>query len=220
VLTRSVSIARDLGRIHGVPKLFGRILPWLVRRRYYLYSGSLTRPLPECEAGIPLRIEPAKRSDLARLIRIRPGYYELSRLLKRHEMGHVCFLAWAGGEPIHCRWAFTGSTHLSYLGKQLVLGPQDIFYDETFTVPRFRGLSVDFATLRVMLAWFRDRGFVRHHCLLTSWDFSLHRRAAAFAMRRTGEVRGWNILGWKAFRPQGLLREDGPGRFVIGSARE
>jgi len=220
VLTRSVSIARDLARIHGVPKFFGRILPWMVRRRYYLYSGSLTSPLPECKADISLRIEPAERSDLARLLRIRPGYYRLDRVHERRDKGHVCFLAWAAGEPIHCRWAFTGSTHLSYLGKQLILGPQDIFYDETFTVPRFRGLCVDYATLRVMLAWFRDRGFVRHHCLLTSWDFSLHRRAAAFAMRRTGEVRGWNILGWKAFRPQGLLREDGPGRFVIASARE
>lgn len=215
MIVRQAAVALDLIRVHGAPKFFVRILPWMIRRRYILYSGSFDTPLPDFRADIPLKIGPARPADLALIARIRPGFFNLDRVRERFDQGHVCFLAWAGDRPVHARWAFGGSVFLPYLSKRLVLGARDIFYDETYTVPSFRHRGVDYQTLRVLLAWFKEKGYARHHCLLTSWDISLHRRASAFCMKRTGEVGGWSVLGFKGLTCRGLIRDEGRGLMSI-----
>jgi len=41
------SVAFDLLRLHGGRKFYSRILPWMIRRRYFLYSGTLDAPFQD-----------------------------------------------------------------------------------------------------------------------------------------------------------------------------
>lgn len=214
-LVRNMTVGRDLWRIHGTAKFFGRILPWTYHRRYLLYEGSPALELPAFPTSIPLRLAVAEPEDMPLLLSARRGYYDLRQLHRRLSQGHVCFIAWHGREPIGIRWAFRGSVHLPYLSRTLVLGPTEVYFDEVYTVPHFRRRGVDDQNYRFMLSWFKAQGFRTHLCLLTSWDTYLHRRYESFRMRRTGEIRRVGFPGGKRYRLEGRLRESAGDRISL-----
>jgi len=189
-LVRKASVGRDLWRIHGGPKFMSQILPWMIHRRYLYYEGSLAGGLPGFEAQMPeAHIAPVEPSDLPFVLRARPGYYSLAQLQDRLKQGHVCFLSRVGSEPINIRWAFVGSAYLPYLSRTLILVPGEYYFDEVFTVPRWRHRGIDRQAFCFMLSWFKNRGFKTHTCFLTPWDVHLHRRYESLGMAKIGEVR-------------------------------
>jgi len=195
-LTRKSSVGHDLWRIHGASKFIGQILPWAAHRRYFFYEGSLARDLPGFKPQVPeVRVAPAAPSDLPLLLKARPGYYSLVQLQDRLKQGHACFLSRVGSEPVNIRWAFVGSVYLSYLSRTLILAPDEFYFDELFTAPRWRHRGIDQQTFRFMRTWFRDRCFKKQYCLLTSWDVHLQKRYEANHMVRTGEVQ---VRPWPA----------------------
>ena len=136
-----------------------------------------------------MRISLTAPSDLPLLLKTRPGYYFLGELQGRLKQGHVCFLSRVGSEPVNLRWAFVGSVHLPYLSRTLILAADEFYFDEVFTVPRWRHRGIDEQTFRFMRTWFGDRGFKKQCCLLTSWDTHLHKRYESLGMAKIGELR-------------------------------
>lgn len=214
-LVRKVTVGRDLCRVHGPAKFFGRILPWMLHRRYFLFEGSVSTALPPFSPSIPARLTVAGPDDMPLLLSARPAHYDLRRLHERLRRGHICFVAWLGREPVGIRWAFRGSVYLPYLSRTLDLAPKEIFFDEVYTVPRFRRQGIDDQNLRFMLSWFKEQGFQTHFCLLTSWDTYLHRRYESFGMKKAGEINRVGGLGKKRYRVEGRIQEKSGGRISL-----
>jgi GNAT superfamily N-acetyltransferase len=212
-LVPKLVVGCDLWRVHGTAKFFGQVLPWMLHRRYFLYEGSPGSVWPESRVKTQAHLTVAELDDLPLLLRVRPGYYDLRCLRERLRRGHICFVAWHGRDAVGIRWAFRGAVYLPYLSRTLILAPSEVYFDEVYTVPRYRRQGIDDQNMRFMLSWFKERGFRTHLCLLTSFDTGLHRRYESFGMKRTGEVSEIGFPGKKIYRFKGRLRESG-GRII------
>jgi GNAT superfamily N-acetyltransferase len=212
---RKLAVGRDLLRIHGPARFFGRIVPWTYSRRYFLFEGLSAGPTLDPGAAVTVRCSLARPGDLPLLLSARPGFYSLDRLEERLAAGHACFIAWLDGRPAGIRWAFTGSVYLPYLSRTLVLARDEAYSDELYVVPRFRGRGVDEGNFSFMRSWFSDRGYRKHYCLLTPWDDRLRRRYERRGMAKAGEVvRLGGPLGRK-YRWHGLFYDLGQGRVAL-----
>jgi len=212
-LAQKYSVSRDLVRIHGGMKFFGRILPWLVFRRYFFFEGS-PAVSPRTSAALDsMRVRRAGPADIRAILRVRPGYYSAVQVRERLEQGHLCFIVWVADEPVNIRWCFFGSVFLPYLGRTLALARDEVYFDEVYTVPRFRGRKIDVRSYLFMISWLKKHGFKKHFCLLTSWDTHLHRRYQALGLKKTGEVRSWNFLKLRRLVLRGGIKNIG-GRMI------
>lgn len=104
----------------------------------------------------------------------------------------MCVVAWLRKEPVNIRWAFLGSVFLPYVSRRLILAPDEFYFDEAYTDPRYRRRGIDIMTLRFMLALFQRRGYQRPSCLLASWEIKRPRRFESLGMKRNGEI-GYRI---------------------------
>jgi GNAT superfamily N-acetyltransferase len=219
-LVPKATVGRDLWRIHGGAKFLTTILPWGIQRRYLFYEGSLAPALPKFEPRLEeLHVTPATPSDLPLVLKARPGYYSLGELRERLNRGQLCFLARVDGEPVNIRWAFIGSVHLPYIRRTLVLPPDEFYFDEVFTVPRWRHRGIDEQTFRFMRTWFRDRGYKKQCCFLTPWDTHLHKRYGSLGLAKTGEVRSRTCGFSTRLDVEGLIRDFGRG-MIAGTSRK
>ncbi len=219
-LAQKHSVGRDLLRIHGGMKFFGRILPWLVFRRYFLYEGS-PGAAPRTSATLDaMRVRLAGPADIPVILRIRPGYYTEVQVRERLEQGHVCFIARVADEPINIRWCFIGSVFLPYLDRTLVLARDEVYFDEVYTVPCYRKQNHFGRSYLFMISWLKKHGIKKHFCLLTSWDTRLHLRYQALGLKRTGEVRSWNFWTLKKVVLRGGLQDIGGGRISACRGRD
>lgn len=201
-------------------KFFGRILPWLVFRRYFLFEGSPAAS-PRTSATLDsMRVRRAGPADVPAILRIRPGYYSLHQVWERLEQGHQCFIVWASDEPVNIRWCFVGSVFLPYLGRTLVLDRDEVYFDEVYTVPRYRKQNLDVRSYLFMVSWLKRRGFKKHFCFLTSWDTRLHWCYRTLHLKRTGEVRSWNFWKLRRLVLRGGLKNIGGGMISAVRARD
>jgi len=219
-LAQKYSIGRDLLRIHGGMKFFGRILPWLVFRRYFLFEGSPAAS-PRTSATLDaMRVRLAGPADIPAILRVRPGYYTAVQVRERLEQGHLCFIVRVADEPINIRWCFVGSVFLPYLGRTLVLDRDEVYFDEVYTVPRYRKQNHYGRSYLFMISWLKEHGFKKHFCLLTSWNTRLHLRYQALGLKKTGEVRSWNCWKLKRLILRGKIKDIGGGMISAVRARD
>lgn len=216
-LRHKAVVGRDLLRIHGPGGSVRRILPWLACRRYLVFEGSLSTRIPDFRAEIPIRVGPAAAADLSHIFRLRPGFYDPDVPFRRNRQGQVCFMAWEGDRPIHARWIFRGSVYLPYIDRILTLPPDEVYWDEVYTIPGRRRMGVDYQTLRTMIAWFAGQGYKRHAFFSPTWDAPLHRRAAAFGMTSTGSIRCPSLWD-RRLKAEGAARDLGHGLITLGKA--
>lgn len=164
--------ASDLFKEHGWMRFVGDIIPWLFHRRYIFYSQPIDDPVLLYSCQIPFRLEQVKEKDFPHLIKLRPGFYDLSLIRKRIKEGHICFLGWSGQKPIHIRWIFVRSLYLPYLHRTLILYPGEVYRDEAFTLPDYRRKGVYSYAGYLMRYALKELGYNRLFCMFASWNLS------------------------------------------------
>ena len=208
-ITTKCDIAMDLITEHGWKKFFGEIAPWLFCRHYIFFSGPINGPHSFLQAKIPFRLELAEQRDLLYLIKLRPSFYDLGQIQKRVKQGHLCFLGWSGGEPIHIRWAFIRSRFLPYLHRTICLTPEEVYTDEAYTAPGFRYKGVYSYAGYLMRRTLKKMGYRKLILALPTWDTFMLSTAKNFRMKKMGEGGYWSLFGFKKFFWTGMIREQG-----------
>lgn len=145
-------------------------------------DGRARVPEPALRVEIG-RLEP---HDLAAYGRFRPRQSPRS-IRRRIERGNVCYAAWHRGRIVHAAWAATGRARVSYLDRDLLLGEDDVYMFDSFTLPAYRRKALTATREALLLARFAERGY---------------RRAVGVVAVENDAGRGWSrSLG---YRPLGL----------------
>jgi len=207
--------AFDLAKSFGWRMFLGEIVPWLFVRRYFFCSRVIQDLVPESPAQVPLRLELAAQKDLPNLMALRPHYYKLQVLQKRLEEGHICFLGWRGNRPIHVRWIFVKSLYLPYLHRTLLLAPGQVYFDEAYTAPEYRGRRIfgvagNFVRLRL-----GEMGYKSEISLFASWQARSRTLAGRIEREKVGEAKIVNWPGLRKFYWKGSIRDHGDGKISV-----
>jgi len=214
-LMSKIHIAVDLLKEHGWRRFIGEIIPWLFHRRYIFYSQPIDNPVLLYSCQIPFRLEQVKEKDLSHLIKMRPGFYDLSLLQKRKKDGHICFLGLSGQKPIHLRWVFIRSIYLPYLQRKLILYPGEVYVDEAYTLPGYRQKGVYSYAGYLMRHALKELGFDRLICMFASWNLSPQSQAERMGLEKVGEGGYWNIFGYKKYFWKGMVQDNGEKKISI-----
>lgn len=207
--------ASDLFKEHGWKRFVGEIIPWLFYRRYIFYSQPIDDPVFLYSCQIPFRLEQVKEKDFPHLIKLRPGFYDISQIRKRIKEGHICFLGWSGQKPIHIRWIFVRSLYLPYLHRTLILYPGEVYRDEAFTLPDYRRKGVYSYAGYLMRQVLKELGYDRLVCMFASWNLSPQSQAERMGLEKVGEGGYWNILGYKKYFWKGMVQDKGDGKISV-----
>ncbi|MBN1222538.1 MAG: hypothetical protein JXB23_04780 [Candidatus Aminicenantes bacterium] len=207
--------AYDLAQRFGWRTFLDKIVPWVFVRRYVFCSKSISEPIPESPSAVPLRLELATEKDLPALMALRPHYYELQVLQKRMQEGHLCFLGWSLDSPIHVRWVFVKSLYLPYLHRTLLLSSKQVYFDEAYTSPEFRGRKIfSMAGNRVRLRLW-ELGYKSEISIFASWQACSQTLAARIECEKVGEAKIVNWLGLRKFYWKGSIQNHGDGKISI-----
>jgi hypothetical protein len=207
--------AHDLAQRFGWSRLLGKIVPWLFVRRYFFCSKPVQDLAPESPTAVPLRLELATEKELPTLMALRPHYYELQVLQKRLEEGHLCFLGWSGNKPIHVRWMFVKSLYLPYLHRTLLLSPGQVYFDEAYTAPEFRGLRIFSTAGNFIRLKLRGLGYKNEISVFASWQAYSQTLAARIEREKVGEAKIVNWPGLRKFYWKGSIQDHGDGKISI-----
>jgi GNAT superfamily N-acetyltransferase len=207
----------DLVREYGLAKFAGRIIPWLFVRRYYFFSESLdTAPIvPLSRASFRFDLLPKK--ELPVLSVLRPHHDKPSVLQERLKEGHLCFVGRLDGRPIHIRWIFTKSLYVPYLRRTLLLSPGEVYADEAFTLPEFRGRGIFRLAGALLRLKLRELGYRRYTYIYASWQGMARTSMASSKIKPIAEVK---MVPWPGHRKhfwKGSIQDDGRGNLFIAS---
>lgn len=187
-LARSAQLLRE----EGLVKLGWRILGELGYRRLLMLECPLepTKPAPPAVAEI--RKLGAEARD--ELIAARPSLRGEARL-GRLGLGQECFAAYVDGAIAGIVWASPGVADIPYLGLNLPLAADEVYFDDGWTSPAHRRLGLAHALTATMLEHYRERGF---RSVISS---------------QLPENRVWEETGFRAYERIGIWRVGGR-RFV------
>ena len=149
-LRSKIRIGLDIRRQLGWTACFGRVLPWLLCRRYYFYTQPIHPTWPALSCSSPVLTKFAEDHDLALVTALSPGHATVSELRMRLRDGHLCFTGWLNDRLVHFRWIFTRSLVLPYLHRTLCLSPLEVYVDEAYTHPELRGRGIAAYTGRLL----------------------------------------------------------------------
>jgi len=209
--------AADLAHEYGTAYFLNKIMPWHLHRTYEVYSQSLDKVSPDAPApySLPFRIAPAAENEFEFLMRLRPGYYKRELFEKRLALGHFCYLGWNGDQPIHIRWVFTKSVFVPYFKRRLVLAPGEVYVDEAFTAPSFRGNGIFFQAGKLLRQELKKMGFRRYICAYASWNSIPIGLAEKSGLARAGEIQYWNFPWVRRVNLSDSVRDMGKGEIVV-----
>jgi len=214
-LRSKIRIGLDIRRQFGGKIFFGRVLPWLLCRRYYFYSQAIHPTKPAVSCSYPVMVKFADEDDLALVAALSPGDATISQLKKRLRDGHLCFTGWVKDRLVHFRWIFTWSLYLPYLHRTLLLSSSEVYVDEAYTIPELRGRGIATYMGHILRLALSERGFKRYSCAVASWNKAQQKLADKFGMEKVGEGGFINLLLGKRFIWKGRVKDYGDGRIDI-----
>lgn len=206
-LKPKVHIMSDLVQEFGLSKFSTRILPWLLCRRYFFFSQTIETSSGVPRSVIPFHLTEMKEDDFKSLMQLRVGFHNPDIIRRRLREGHICFLGWSERSLIHARWIFVRSVYLPYLHRTLVLGPGEVYGDETYTVPKFRRQGFLLNAGFLVRERLKELGFRRITCAVASWDSFIQRYAERIHFEQVGEGGYLDLLVLKKFFWRGKVRE-------------
>jgi hypothetical protein len=163
---------------------------WLIRREYQIYCRDLRRPLPEIVPPAGLEWAPLTEAEIPRLRGLNPLMTE-AEVRRRCREGQTCLLGRLGGALAHYRWDTLGPLDLPYLGRPFRPLPGDVFADESFTHPAFRGRGLDACGALMAYRQARARGCRRSITLVAWWNMPSRRTQARAGRALVGSVGYW-----------------------------
>lgn len=157
---RVLSRAREVLRDEGLRVLAFRILGEIVYRRVILVERRLHEPIPEHAARVSVAIAPLREPEVDEYLALRPDA-DPAEIRRRLAGGERCFVARCGGRIVHAIWATTGRGLIEYLGREVLLSPDEVYVHQSFTAQDCRGRGIASARVSWMLRFLRDAGYRR-----------------------------------------------------------
>lgn len=109
-----------------------------IYRRLILGERPLDELPAEMVTSLPLRVELLGEDQLDAYLTLRPDQ-DAAEVRRRLGTGQWCFAVWHDGQIIGASWLAGGRVRIDYLGRELTLGPDEVFIYDGYTSPAFRG---------------------------------------------------------------------------------
>jgi hypothetical protein len=161
--------------------LWMKVVTTFYRRMALLSFTATDEPLPDLHAGVPVRFARLSDADRAKYLAFRSDQ-SAAEVGSRLARGDRCFVAWHGDGIVDAGWVSTDRhVHVPYLGRDLQLEPGDIYYYDTYTIPRLRGHGLYMARNWFAARELRAEGYRRGLALV-----AVENRVAIAVLQRAG----------------------------------
>lgn len=153
-------------------------------RRVVVVVQPIQTPVPELRAPLPLAFDRLSLDEMPDYHAFRPRQRaKVTR--RRRSRGDECFVARHEGRIVHATWVATGRVHVPYMNRDLVLGGDEIYLHDAYTLPAYRGYNIAPLMFAHIMRHYLRRGF-RHFLAVA---------AAEKARRRFYEKYGGRVVG-------------------------
>jgi GNAT superfamily N-acetyltransferase len=158
--TRAVARAWRVLRDEGPRSVAFRLASALGYRRLLLLERSLSLPIPEIHARVPVRLERLPPGAVEAYLAFEPDA-DRQRIVERWKAGHLCFAAWHAERIVSTCWVATHDAWTHYLRCPIELQPGDVYLFDAYTAPAHRGNGIAGALCMHQLRCLRDAGHIR-----------------------------------------------------------
>lgn len=131
------------------------LLPYR-RIEYTVRVRSLEEPLPTAKSQIPVTLRLATADDLPRLKGL-VAASEMAYFYRRSAQGRYCFMALHDEKPAAYCWATT-EVELGVDNLKIELQPNDVYIDDTHTIPAYRRKGIQAALQVYCLEYMKNLG--------------------------------------------------------------
>ncbi|MCX7887542.1 MAG: hypothetical protein N3B01_09870 [Verrucomicrobiae bacterium] len=149
-------------------------------RRLFFVVRAFDRPIPKLHSQLPIEMRLLSEKDLHAYLVLRPDQ-KPEQIRDRLRLGHQCHVSWHQGEIVDAAWCATGLGPVPYLGRQLVLAPNEVFIFDAYTAPKHRGHNLFMAKFTRIFRLTRDAGYARN-----SGVVAVENRTSMTVLRRLG----------------------------------
>lgn len=195
---------REILRQEGWRGVRFRALALLGWRSCGLYVRGLDASATAVTAAVPAEIRELGAADARDYLAFRSE--APTRFLRRLHAGHACFAARHDGRIVAATWVAVGRGRLEYLGRDVLLAPDEIYLFDSFTASELRGRRLFPAIFAVIAATYRARGYRHAVTCIAVHNRSSRRSRERSGFRRIGTVRR---LPRKPIRLAGFAACDG-----------
>jgi hypothetical protein len=187
-LTRALRMLRD----EGIGSVWFRLLAKTgIYRRLILGERPLDERPPEVLTVLPFRVAPLGVGQLDAYHALRPDQ-DAAEVRRRLEAGQWCAAVWLDEEIVGALWLAGGRVRIEYLGRDLELGPDEVYVYDGYTSPAFRGARA--SPLRT--AW-----SIRH-----ASGLGFRRLLATFLPENQPALPLWNRVGYRRLGVIGYVK--------------
>lgn len=175
---------------------------WLMKMRTTFYRRMIlverflspppSRPKLAVATQIGLLSPPEVASE-------RSGFREAldpSSISDRVARGHSCFAVWVEGRIVHTAWVAVERATVEYLGRDLLLEPDEIYIFDSYTLPGYRGMKIAQARGAYVARHYAQRGFRRSLGLVAVENAAGLAVPEALGYRRIGVYSNLGLGRW------------------------
>ena len=201
---------RDVAMLVGPLRALALAPCWLVHRQFVVFSRDLSAPLPDLPLPAGLFFRPLAVQEIVELEAVNATMHP-GEVKRRLAEGQRCLVGWLEGRPVFYSWWFaSGLIYLHYLGLWLRVQPGDIFSDDTFTAPRFRGQNISPAGQHEYYRLARELDYCRDLGMGVPWNRPAMRVAAKTGRHVVAQIDRWQLGPWCRYVLHGAARlQDG-----------
>lgn len=192
----SVERTLDHVRDFGLRGLHLRFLAGLrLYREMPVYELDFVAHPPRLEAVIPVGIYVLTLSELDEYTFATGHDPVATRIL--WDWGAICFIARHKGQIVARVWAAERTFPLTYLSRDFVLQPDELYFLDALTLPAFRGNNILGALLSEACRYYRLQGRRKAFTVVFSYNLHSIRGFQKVGFRFTS-IRGYHQLGpWR-----------------------
>jgi hypothetical protein len=197
---RSVLLTRLLARC---------FLPIGAWQELVFFEKDLTDDVPAITAAVPLEMHVVSAARLPEhRAALEAAGIDWEKVAARAALGHVCTVVMSEGRLAHVRWLTDTAAWIPELRATIRPFPGEAYVYDAFTPEHARGGHVQPAVSRLMIAWGRRQGYLRHVFYVRGHNASGLRIVGKIGARRTAVVRSLRLKRPQAAWMTGLR----PGR--------
>ena len=131
-------------------------------RRMVVVTKDVDSSMPASSPLIDVSISPLTESQVNDYFVFRPAE-KRDEIGKRIAAGHICFAAWHDGKIVHAGWSARNRVHIPYIHRDILLGSEDFYIYDSFTLPDFRRSNLVMARSAAMHSFYGELGFRRSY---------------------------------------------------------
>lgn len=164
-------------------------------REMPVYELDFLTPSPAVQPGLPVEMAQLQPDEVAAYCEATA--HDPASVAILHEWGAQCFVARSQGRIVARIWAAERTFPLTYLARELVLEPEELYLLDALTLPDYRGQSLLPALIGFVLQHYRQAGRQRAYTIVFSYNHASIRgfEKAGF---RPKLVRGYYQFGpWR-----------------------